>query len=148
MKKKVKWLIRIGGFVLLAILSLSIYVLVSIAEDDSDFDPAPLIGLTKEEVLELAFDQYRKSRDELEIRVPAIRDQVIRRDRHLTMTDCSYKTIGDAKNDAYLMSSDIWETNERKKFSLSMIQRPREVYVFIFENGKVVNVKTNIFYRE
>ena len=148
MKKKVKWLIRIGGFVLLAILSLSIYVLVSIAEDDSDFDPAPLIGLTKEEVLELAFDQYRKSRDELEIRVPAIRDQVIRGDRHLTMTDCSYKTIGDAKNDAYLMSSDIWETNERKKFSLSMIQRPREVYVFIFENGKVVNVKTNIFYRE
>ena len=148
MKKKRKLLILIGCPVLLAILALLVFVFVSVAEDDSNFDPAPLIGLTKEEVLELAFDQYRKSGDELEVRVPAIRDQVIRRDKRLTMMDCSYKTLEDAKNDAYLMSSDIWETNERKKVSLSMIQRPREVYVFSFENGKVVNVKTKIFYRE
>ncbi|MBP5585988.1 MAG: hypothetical protein J6Y92_06510 [Lentisphaeria bacterium] len=148
MKKKYECLIWGGGFVLLAVLALSVYVFISGRSREPVFDPAPLIGLTKEEVLGLAFDQYRKSGAELEIRVPAIRAQVIRGERHLSMMDCSYKTIGDAKKDDYLMSSDIWETNERKKFSLSMIQKPREVYVFYFENGKVSKVKTKIFYRE
>jgi hypothetical protein len=148
MKKKYECLIWGGGFVLLAVLALSVYVFISGRSREPVFDPAPLIGLTKEEVLELAFDQYRKSGDELYILVPAVGDQVIRGDRHLSMMDCSYKTIEDAKNDDYLMSSDIWETNERKKFSLSIFQKPREVYVFIFENGKVMSVGIKTYYRE
>ena len=128
MKKKVKWLIWIGCSVLLAVFALLVFVLVSVAKRDSDFDPAPLIGLTKEEVLELAFDQYRKSGDELEVRVPAIRDQVIRRDKRLTMMDCSYKTLEDAKNDASLMSSDIWETNEHVTFNCFIFQKQETFY--------------------
>lgn len=136
MKKKVKWLIRIGGFVLLAILSLSIYVLVSIAEDDSDFDPAPLIGLTKEEVLELAFDQYRKSGDELYIIVQRIN----KNGRRGPLEGLSYKTLEDAKNDAYLMSSDIWETNEHVSFNCFIFKK-METFVFHFDDGKVVKVR-------
>ena len=152
MKKKYEWLIWTGCFVLLALLALSVYLSFAGRIRGPAFDPAPLIGLTKEEVLELAFDQYRKSGDELEILVSAVRDQVIRGDRHLTMMDCSYETIEDAKNDAYLMSGDIWETNERKKFSFSLsfpyIQKTREVYVFVFENGKVLTVGIKTIYRE
>ena len=140
MKKEVKWLIWIGCPVLLAVLALLVFVLVSVAEDDSDFDPAPLIGLTKDEVLELAFDQYRKSGDELDILVPAVRDQVIRGDRHLSMMSCQYKTLEDAKNDAYLMSSDIWETNEHVTFN-GFIFKKMESFVFHFDDGKVVKVR-------
>ena len=60
MEKKYKWLIWIGGFVLLAVLSISASVFISEYSRDPVFDPTPLIGLTKEEVLELAFDQYPK----------------------------------------------------------------------------------------
>jgi hypothetical protein len=150
MKKKAKLLIWIGCPVLFAILALLVFALVFAAERSRDpvFDPSPLIGLTKEEVLELAFDQYTKPGDELYILVPAIRDQVIRGDRHLSMMGCQYKTLEDAKNDDYLMSSDFWSTNERKKFSLSIIQKPVEVYVFYFEYGKVVNVETKNWYSE
>ena len=147
MEKKNKWLIWGGGFVLFAVLALLVFVLVSAVERGREpvFDPAPLIGLTKEEVLELAFDQYPKNgHGELNICVQRINQY----GRLGPYENLYYKTLEEAKNDPKLMSSDIWETNERKKFSLSMIQRPREVYVFIFENGKVVNVKTNIFYRE
>ena len=136
MKKKVKWLIRIGGFVLLAILALLVFVLVSAAEDDSDFDPAPLIGLTKEEVLELAFDQYRKSGDELYIIVQRIN----KNGRRGPLEGLSYKTLEDAKNDAYLMSSDIWETNEHVSFNCFIFKK-METFVFHFDDGKVVKVR-------
>ena len=144
MKKKVKWLIRIGCFVLLAVLSISASVFISERSRDPVFDPAPLIGLTKEEVLELAFDQYPKiGHGELNIAVQRI-NQYGRLGPHENLY---YKTLEEAKNDDYLMSSDIWETNERKKFSISIFQKV-EVYAFYFENGKVVDVKTKIWYRE
>ena len=140
MKKKVKWLISIGCPVLLAVLALLVFVLVSVAEDDSDFDPAPLIGLTKEEVLELAFDQYRKSGDELYIIV-----QRINKNGKLgPLEGLSYKTLEDAKNDASLMSSDIWETNEHVTFNCFIFQK-QETFVFHFDDGKVVKVRKNSY---
>ena len=136
MKKEVKWLIWIGCPVLLAVLALLVFVLVSVAEDDSDFDPAPLIGLTKDEVLELAFDQYRKSGDELYIIV-----QRINKNGKLgPLEGLSYKTLEDAKNDASLMSSDIWETNEHVTFN-GFIFKKMESFVFHFDDGKVVKVR-------
>ena len=144
MKKEYKWLILIGCPVLLAVLALLVFVLVSVAKRDFDFDPRPLIGLTKEEVLELAFDQYRKGGDELYILVPAVRDQVIRGDRHLTMMGCQYKTIEDAKNDDYLMSSDIWETNEHVTFNCFIFKK-METFIFHFDDGKVVKVRKNSY---
>ena len=144
MKKKYKWLIWIGGFVLLAVLSIWASVFISERSRDSAFDPTPLIGLTKEEVLELAFDRYPKiGHGELNIIVQ-------RTNKYGKLGPCEnlyYKTIEEAKNDAKLMSSDIWETNERKKFSISILQKV-EVYVFYFENGKVVNVERKNWYRE
>ena len=140
MKKECKWPIWIGCFVLLAVLVLLVFVLVSVAEDDSDFDPAPLIGLTKEEVLELAFDQYRKSGDELYIIV-----QRINKNGKLgPLEGLSYKTLEDAKNDASLMSSDIWETNEHVTFNCFIFQK-QETFVFHFDDGKVVKVKKNSY---
>ena len=140
MKKKVKWLIWIGCPALLAILVLLVFVLVSVAEDDSDFDPAPLIGLTKEEVLELAFDQYRKSGDELYIIV-----QRINKNGKLgPLEGLSYKTLEDAKNDASLMSSDIWETNEHVTFNCFIFKK-QETFVFHFDDGKVVKVRKNSY---
>ena len=147
MEKKNKWLIWGGGFVLFAVLALLVFVLVSAVERGREpvFDPAPLIGLTKEEVLELAFDQYPKNRlGELNIYV-----ENIRKFGNTSYGHRYYKTPEDAKNDDYLMSSDIWKTNERKKFSISIFQKEKvEVYVFYFENGKVVNVETGIIYRQ
>ena len=140
MKKECKWPIWIGCFVLLAVLVLLVFVLVSVAEDDSDFDPAPLIGLTKEEVLELAFDQYRKSGDELYIIV-----QRINKNGKLgPLEGLSYKTLEDAKNDASLMSSDIWETNEHVTFNCFIFQK-QETFVFHFDDGKVVKVRKNSY---
>ena len=145
MKKKYECLIWIGCFVLFAVLALSVYVFISGRSREPVFDPAPLIGLTKEEVLELAFDQYPKNgHGELNICVQRINQY----GRLGPYESLDYKTLEDAKNDDYLMSSDIWSTNERKKFSLSIIQKPVEVYVFYFEYGKVVNVETNIWYSE
>ena len=140
MKKECKWPIWIGCFVLLAVLVLLVFVLVSVAEDDSDFDPAPLIGLTKEEVLELAFDQYRKSGDELYIIV-----QRINKNGKLgPLEGLSYKTLEDAKNDASLMSSDSWETNEHVTFNCFIFQK-QETFVFHFDDGKVVKVRKNSY---
>ena len=142
MKKKVKWLIGIGCPVLLALLALLVFLLVSVAERDSDFDPSPLIGLTKEEVLELAFDRYPKiGHGELNIIV----QRTNKYGKLGPYENLYYKTLEDAKNDASLMSSDIWETNERKKFS---IFQKVEIYVFYFANGKVVNVERKNWYRE
>ena len=136
MKKECKWPIWIGCFVLFAVLVLLVFVLVSVAEDDSDFDPAPLIGLTKEEVLELAFDQYRKSGDELYIIV-----QRINKNGKLgPLEGLSYKTLEDAKNDASLMSSDLWITGTRIKFNF-LIYKKEEAFAFDFDDGKVVNVR-------
>ena len=144
MKKKVKWLIWIGCFVLLAVLSISVSVFISKRSRDPVFDPAPLIGLTKEEVLELAFDQYPKNgRGELNILVHEINQY-----GNTSYVNRYYKTLEEAKNDARLMGWDVWETNGRKKFSLSLFQIPVEYYVFYFEDGKVVNVETTIWYME
>ena len=145
MNKKYKWLIWIGGLVLFAVLALLVLVLVSVVERSRDpvFDPDPLIGLTKEEVLELAFDQYPKNGyGELNIRV-----QQINQYGTTSLVNLHYKTLEDAKNDPHLMSSDVWETNERKKFSISIFQKV-EVYIFYFKDGKVVGVIPNIWYRE
>ena len=140
MKKKVKWLIWIGSFVLLAVLSISVSVFISKRSRDPVFDPAPLIGLTKEEVLELAFDQYRKSGDELYIIV-----QRINKNGKLgPLEGLSYKTLEDAKNDASLMSSDIWETNEHVTFNCFIFQK-QETFVFHFDDGKVVKVRKNSY---
>ena len=136
MKKECKWPIWIGCFVLFAVLVLLVFVLVSVAEDDSDFDPAPLIGLTKEEVLELAFDQYTKSRDG----TLGIRGQSINQYGNKSYSNHYYKTLEEAKNDAKLMSCDVWQTIGRKKFSISIYQK-LELYTFYFENGKVVDVE-------
>ena len=137
MKKKVKWLIWIGCPVLLAVLAFLVIVLVFVAEDDSDFDPAPLIGLTKEEVLELAFDQYPKSGDELNIVVQGINKYGKLGHYH----SLYYKTLEDAKNDASLMGSDIWITGTRIKFSFLLFKK-EEAFVFDFDDGKVVKVRT------
>ena len=111
-------------------------MLVSVAERDSDFDPSPLIGLTKEEVLELAFDQYRKSGDELYIIV-----QRINKNGKLgPLEGLSYKTLEDAKNDASLMSSDVWETNEHVTFNCFIFKKT-ETFVFHFDDGQVAKVR-------
>ena len=95
MKKKVKWLIWIGSFVLLAVLSISVSVFISKRSRDPVFDPAPLIGLTKEEVLELAFDQYPKNgRGELNILVHEINQY-----GNTSYVNRYYKTLEEAKND-------------------------------------------------
>ena len=143
MKKKYECLIWGGGFVLLAVLSISVSDFISKRSRDPVFDPAPLIGLTKEEVLELAFDQYPKYGDELNICVRRINQY-----GNTSYVNRYYKTLEEAKNDARLMGWDVWETNGRKKFSLSLFQIPVEYYVFYFEDGKVVNVETTIWYME
>ena len=136
MQKKHECLIWIGGFVLFAVLALLTYVFISTRSREPVFDPSPLIGLTKEEVLELAFDQYPKNGfGELNIHMFG----------NTSYGHRYYKSPEEAKSDDYLMSSDIWKTNERKKFSII----PKvEVYVFYFENGKVVNVETEIINRQ
>ena len=136
MKKKLKRLILIGCPVLLATIAILVLVLVPVAEDDSDFDPAPLIGLTKEEVLELAFDQYPKYGDELNICVR----RIDKNGRRGPLEGLSYKTLEDAKNDASLMSSDIWETNEHVTCN-SFIFKKMETFVFHFDDGKVAKVR-------
>ena len=136
MKKKHEWLIWTGCFVLPAVLALLIYVFISGRSREPAFDPAPLIGLTKEEVLELAFDQYTKSRDG----TLGIRGQSINQYGNKSYSNHYYKTLEEAKNDAELMSCDIWQTNPRKKFSISIYQK-LEFYSFHFENGKVVGVE-------
>ena len=136
MKKKHEWLIWTGCFVLPAVLALLIYVFISERSREPVFDPSPLIGLTKEEVLELAFDQYTKTRDgELVIRVQSINQY-----GNKSYSTHYYKTLEEAKNDAELMSCDIWQTNPRKKFSISIYQK-LEFYAFYFENGNVVGVE-------
>ena len=140
MGKKCEWLIWGGGFVLLAVLSLSVYVFISWRSRNPVFDPAPLIGLTKEEVLELAFDQYPKNK---------FGELNIYKYGNTSYGHRYYKSPEEAKSDDYLMSSDIWKTNERKKFSISIFQKEKvEVYVFYFENEKVVNVEKGIIYRQ
>ena len=110
------------------------------AQSRSTFRSRPLIGLTKEEVLELAFDQYRKSGDELYIIV-----QRINKNGKLgPLEGLSYKTLEDAKNDASLMSSDIWETNEHVTFNCFIFQK-QETFVFHFDDGKVVKVRKKIY---
>ena len=142
MKKKVKWLIGIGCPVLLALLALLVFLLVSVAERDSDFDPSPLIGLTKEEVLELAFDQYPKYGNELNICVRRI-------DKHGNpghYSNLYYETLEDAKNDANLMSSDLWITGTRIKFNF-LIYKKEEAFAFDFDDGKVVKARRISLYR-
>ena len=124
MKKKYKWLIWIGCFVLLAVLSISASVFISERSRDSDFVPAPLIGLTKEEVLELAFDQYPKSGDELNIVVQGINKYGKLGHYH----SLYYKTLEDAKNDASLMGSDIWITGTRIKFSFLLFKKRKPLF--------------------
>ena len=136
MKKKHEWLIWTGGFVLLAVLALLIYVFISGRSREPAFDPAPLIGLTKEEVLELAFDQYTKSRDG----TLGIRGQSINQYGNKSYSNHYYKTLEEAKNDAKLMSCDVWQIIGPKKFSIS-IYKKMELYVFYFENGKVMDVE-------
>ena len=136
MKKKHEWLIWTGCFVLPAVLALLIYVFISGRSREPAFDPAPLIGLTKEEVLELAFDQYTKSRDG----TLGIRGQSINQYGNKSYSNHYYKTLEEAKNDAKLMSCDVWQTIGRKKFSISIYQK-LEFYTFYFENGKVVDVE-------
>ena len=144
MQKKHECLIWIGGFILFAVLALLTYVFISTRSREPVFDPSPLIGLTKEEVLELAFDQYPKNgRGELNILIHEINQY-----GNTSYVNRYYKTLEEAKNDARLMGWDVWETNGRKKFSLSLFQIPVEYYVFYFEDGKVVNVETTIWYME
>ena len=139
MKKECKWPIWIGCFVLLAVLALSVFVLLSGRSRSPAFDPSPLIGLTKEEVLELAFDQYTKYGDELTICVRRINQY-----GNPSLHNLYYKTLEDAKNDASLMSSDVWETNEHVTFNCFIFKK-QETFVFHFDDGKVVKVRKNSY---
>jgi hypothetical protein len=140
MKKKYKWLIWIGGFVLLAVLSISASVFISEYSRDPVFDPTPLIGLTKDEVLTLAFAKCSNATTgRLFIDVQELNNAGSK-----YLAGHEFETLADAKSAAVLKDRDIWELDEIKVSTSSFPFSARERLVLYFTDGRVVKVGTSL----
>ncbi|HJH03208.1 MAG TPA: hypothetical protein K8W19_04180 [Victivallis vadensis] len=119
--------------VLLFIVSLCVVFLLGC---DSDIDSNSLIGMSKEEILRLAFAKCPKNTNG-ELNIGAWE---IEKNGKKSYQNFYYKSFEAAKMDIRLMSSNIWEIGKKYKFSFS-IQRKEECLELFFEKGNVVKVE-------
>lgn len=101
-------------------------------EKKHHLDPNALVGMTKDEVLTLAFTKCPDKIGVLHISVQE--------------TNCyaghEFKTLADAKSAAVLKNSDTWQLDEMKVSRSSFPFSERELLVLHFTDGRVVEVGT------
>lgn len=120
------------------VLSASIAVLLSVflCGCDEDLDAGVLIGMSRENVLRLAFAKCKKDKyGELDIGV-----WELEKNGKKSYQNYYYKSYEEAKSDPRLMNSNIWEIDKKDKFSFSIFQR-EECLLLTFEKDKVVKVE-------
>ena len=101
-------------------------------------DPNALVGMTKDEVLTLAFTKCSKTTTgRLFIYV-----QEINNAGGKYFSGHEFKTLADAKSAAVLKDRDIWELDEIKVSTSSFPFSAREGLVLYFTDGRVVKVGT------
>ena len=101
-------------------------------EKKHHLDPNALVGMTKDEVLTLAF---AKCPDKIGVLHISVQE-----------TNCyashEFKTLADAKSAAVLKNSDTWQLDEMKVSRSSFPFSERELLVLHFTDGRVVEVGT------
>ena len=98
-------------------------------------DPNALVGMTKDEVLTLAFAKCSKTTTGgLYIYVQEIN----------CFAGHEFNTLADAKSAAVLKDRDIWELDEIKVSTSSFPFSAREGLVLYFTDGRVVKVGTSL----
>ena len=98
-------------------------------------DPNALVGMTKDEVLTLAFAKCSKTATGgLYIYVQEIN----------CFAGHEFNTLADAKSAAVLKDRDIWELDEIKVSTSSFPFSAREGLVLYFTDGRVVKVGTSL----
>ena len=119
------------------VLSVSIAVLLSVflCGCDEDLDAGSLIGMSRENVLRLAFAKSPKVNGELNIGVWEVEKNGKKSYQYFY-----YRSFGEARKDDRLMNSKFWEVGEKRKFTFSIYQRVERL-LLTFENGKVVKVE-------
>ena len=103
-------------------------------------DPNALVGMTKDEVLTLAFAKCAKGpTGGLFLYV-----QEINNAGGTYYAGHEFKTLADAKSAAVLKDRDIWELDEIKVSTSSFPFSAREGLVLYFTDGRVVKVGTSL----
>ena len=103
---------------------------------DADINPNSLIGMSKSEVLRLAFEKYPLNNNgELNIGT-----WKIEKNGKKSYQNFYYKSPDAAMKDSNLMDCDIWEIGKKYKFSFS-IQQKEECLVLLFKQEKVIEVE-------
>lgn len=103
---------------------------------DEDLDARSLIGMSRKNVLRLAFEKYPKTvNGELNIGV-----WEVEKNGKKSYQIFYYKSFGEARKDDRLMNSKFWEIGEKRIFTFSIYRR-EEHLLLTFENGKVVKVE-------
>jgi hypothetical protein len=101
-------------------------------------DPNALAGMTKDEVLTLAFAKCSNATTG----VLFIDIQEINNAGSTCFAGHEFKTLADAKSAAVLKDRDIWELDEIKVSTSSFPFSAREGLVLYFNDGRVVKVGT------
>lgn len=119
------------------VLPILIAVLLSVflCGCDEDLDAGALIGMSRENVLRLAFAKCPKVNGELNIGV-----WEVEKNGKKSYQNFYYRSFGEARKDDRLMNSKFWEIGEKRIFTFSIYRR-EEHLLLTFENGKVVKVE-------
>jgi hypothetical protein len=100
-------------------------------------DSAALVGMTKDEVLTLAF---AKCPDKIGVLHISVEETTQYGTRHFSGHE--FKTLADAKSAAALRDSDTWQLDEITVSTSSFPFSAREFLVLYFTDGRVVKVGT------
>ena len=102
-------------------------------------DPNTLVGMTKDEVLTLAFANCSRNKATGELHI-SVEETTQYGTRHFSGHE--FKTLADAKSAAALRDSDTWELDEITVSTSSFPFSAREILVLYFTDGRVVKVGT------
>lgn len=119
--------------ILLFIFSLCAFLFVGC---DADINTNSLLGMSKEQVLCLAFEKCSLDNNG----VLNIGVWQIEGNKKKSYKNLYYKSQAAAMRDLNLMECDIWEIDKKYKFSFS-IQRKEQCLVLFFKKDKVVKVE-------
>ena len=117
----------------LFVLSLFAFLFVGCA---SDINPNSLIGMSKKEVLRLAFERGTLDNNG-ELNIGAWK---VEKNGKRSYQNYYYKSLDVALKDSRLMDCDIWEIGKKYKFSFS-ISKKEECLEVLFKHGKVFKVE-------
>ena len=117
----------------LFVLSLFAFLFVGC---DSDINPNSLIGMSKKEVLRLAFERGTLDNNG-ELNIGAWK---VEKNGKRSYQNYYYKSLDVALKDSRLMDCDIWEIWKKYKFSFS-ISKKEECLEVLFKHGMVFKVE-------